>query len=220
MKCAIEGCAAAAGRRHAGRGHCGQAAGRADLARSSRSYGDRRRAGLRARPRARGGDAGRDRKDRGRRRRRGRPRGDARRSRAIQGQEGRRPSCAAAISTRICSPTCWSATSSARAASPAFDVAAHDQPGALAAITAKVDEAGVNIIEINHSRIFTRAAGQGHGDRGRMRGPRRQGDRRCRRATRSRRFPRRARVARLAAASQRVTLNPSRRGTVPDLNPV
>ena len=35
-------------------------------------------------------------------------------------------------------------------------VAAHDQPGALAAITAKVYEAGVNIIEINHSRIFTR----------------------------------------------------------------
>ena len=35
-------------------------------------------------------------------------------------------------------------------------VMAHDQPGALAAITAKVYEAGVNIIEINHSRIFTR----------------------------------------------------------------
>jgi threonine dehydratase len=35
-------------------------------------------------------------------------------------------------------------------------VAAHDQPGALAAITAKVYEAGVNVIDINHSRIFTR----------------------------------------------------------------
>jgi threonine dehydratase len=35
-------------------------------------------------------------------------------------------------------------------------IAAHDQPGALAAITSKVHEAGVNIIEINHSRIFTR----------------------------------------------------------------
>jgi threonine dehydratase len=34
-------------------------------------------------------------------------------------------------------------------------VAAHDQPGALAAITAKVYEAGANIIEIRHSRIFT-----------------------------------------------------------------
>jgi threonine dehydratase len=32
---------------------------------------------------------------------------------------------------------------------------AHDQPGALAAITAKVYEAGVNVIEVNHSRIFT-----------------------------------------------------------------
>jgi threonine dehydratase len=34
-------------------------------------------------------------------------------------------------------------------------VAAHDQPGALAAITAKVYEAGVNVLEINHSRIFS-----------------------------------------------------------------
>ena len=34
-------------------------------------------------------------------------------------------------------------------------VAAHDQPGALAAITAKVYEAGVNVLEINRSRIFT-----------------------------------------------------------------
>ncbi|HEX6784704.1 MAG TPA: threonine ammonia-lyase [Sphingomicrobium sp.] len=36
-----------------------------------------------------------------------------------------------------------------------LNVAAHDQPGALAAITAKVYEAGVNVLEINHSRIFT-----------------------------------------------------------------
>jgi threonine dehydratase len=35
-------------------------------------------------------------------------------------------------------------------------VAAHDQPGAIAAITAKVYEAGVNVIDIRHSRIFTR----------------------------------------------------------------
>jgi threonine dehydratase len=35
-------------------------------------------------------------------------------------------------------------------------VAAHDQPGALAAITAKVYEAGANVIDIRHSRIFTR----------------------------------------------------------------
>lgn len=34
-------------------------------------------------------------------------------------------------------------------------VAAEDRPGALAAITAKFYEAGVNIIETNHSRIFT-----------------------------------------------------------------
>jgi threonine dehydratase len=36
-----------------------------------------------------------------------------------------------------------------------LNVAAHDQPGALAAITSKVYEAGVNVLEINHSRIFT-----------------------------------------------------------------
>ncbi len=35
-------------------------------------------------------------------------------------------------------------------------IAAQDRPGALAAITAKFEAAGVNIIEINHSRIFTR----------------------------------------------------------------
>ena len=35
-------------------------------------------------------------------------------------------------------------------------VSAQDRPGALAAITAKVFEAGANIIEVNHSRIFTR----------------------------------------------------------------
>jgi threonine dehydratase len=35
-------------------------------------------------------------------------------------------------------------------------IAAQDRPGALAAITAKFYEAGVNIIETNHHRIFTR----------------------------------------------------------------
>ncbi len=35
-------------------------------------------------------------------------------------------------------------------------IAAQDRPGALAAITAKFFECGVNIIEINHHRIFTR----------------------------------------------------------------
>lgn len=35
-------------------------------------------------------------------------------------------------------------------------IAAEDRPGALASITARFHEAGVNIIEINHSRIFSR----------------------------------------------------------------
>ena len=35
-------------------------------------------------------------------------------------------------------------------------IAAQDRPGALAAITAKFHEAGVNIIETNHQRIFSR----------------------------------------------------------------
>ena len=33
---------------------------------------------------------------------------------------------------------------------------AQDRPGALAAITAKFHESGVNIIEVSHHRIFTR----------------------------------------------------------------
>ena len=74
----------------------------------------------------------------------------------FRGQEGRDRSCAAAISTRICSPTCWFATSSAMGRIARLRVAAQDRPGALAAITAKFHDAGVNIIEINHSRIFTR----------------------------------------------------------------
>ena len=53
-------------------------------------------------------------------------------------------------------------------------IAAQDRPGALAAITAKFHEAGVNIIEINHQPDLHPAAGQGHGDRGRMRGARRR----------------------------------------------
>ena len=35
-------------------------------------------------------------------------------------------------------------------------IAAQDRPGALAAITAKFHECGVNIIETHHHRIFTR----------------------------------------------------------------
>jgi len=35
-------------------------------------------------------------------------------------------------------------------------VAAQDRPGALAAITAKFHECGVNIIETNHQRVFSR----------------------------------------------------------------
>ena len=78
----------AAGRRHAGRGHRGQGAGRAHLADPQRTR-RRYRAGPRARPRARGRTACRHREDRGRRRRRGRARSDARLSGALRGQEGR-----------------------------------------------------------------------------------------------------------------------------------
>ncbi len=37
-----------------------------------------------------------------------------------------------------------------------LQINAHDRPGALAAITAKFHECGVNIIEVEHQRIFTR----------------------------------------------------------------
>ena len=53
-------------------------------------------------------------------------------------------------------------------------VAAHDQPGALAAITAKVYEAGRQRHRDQPQPDLHRAAGQGHADRGRMRGPRRR----------------------------------------------
>ena len=160
----------AARRRHAGRGHCGQAAGRADLAdpegagRTTSCWSPSATSSARWRCWSAiektvvegAGAAGL-----------AAMLADPER---FAGQEGRRRSCAAAISTRICSPTCWSATSCGSGRIARLRVAAQDQPGALAAITAKFYEAGVNIIEINHSRIFTPAAGQGHGDRGRVRG--------------------------------------------------
>ena len=64
-------------------------------------------------------------------------------------------------------------------------VAAHDQPGALAAITAKVYEAGVNVIEINHSRIFTRLPAKDTMIEVECEARDAAVDRRCRRATRS-----------------------------------
>ena len=76
-------------------------------------------------------------------------------------------------------------------------IAAQDRPGALAAITAKFHECGVNIIETNHHRIFTPAAGQGHGDRGGMRSARLPGDRNAGQAAGRRRLPRRAGRTRL-----------------------
>ena len=88
-----------------------------------------------------------------------------------------------------CSPTCWSATSSARAASRGFASRRTTSPGALAAITAKVYEAGVNIIEINHSRIFTRLPAKDTVIEVECEARDAAGDRRCRRATRSGRLP-------------------------------
>ena len=51
-------------------------------------------------------------------------------------------------------------------------IAAHDQPGALAAITAKVYEAGRQRHRDQPQPDLHPAAGQGHDDRGRMRGAR------------------------------------------------
>ena len=76
-------------------------------------------------------------------------------------------------------------------------VAAHDQPGALAAITAKVYEAGVNVIEINHSRIFTRLPAKDTMIEVECEARDAAVDRRCRRANSKPRVSGRARVARL-----------------------
>jgi threonine dehydratase len=81
-------------------------------------------------------------------------------------------------------------------------IAAQDRPGALAAITAKFQDAGVNIIEINHSRIFTRLPAKDTVDRGRMRSPRRGRDRSSGQAAGSGRFRRRARPAGLTGPPQ------------------
>ena len=76
-------------------------------------------------------------------------------------------------------------------------VAAHDQPGALAAITRKVYEAGVNIIEINHSRIFTRLPAKDTMIEVECEARDAASIDDVVDATRSRRLPRRARLARL-----------------------
>ena len=75
-----------------------------------------------------------------------------------------------------------------------LQVAAHDQPGALAAITAKVFEAGVNIIEVNHSRIFTRLPAKDTVIEVECEARDPAVDRRCRRPTRSRGIPGRTRL--------------------------
>ena len=83
------------------------------------------------------------------------PRGDARRPRALRGQEGRHH---AVRRQHRHAPARQRAGARPRPQGriARLRIAAQDRPGALAAITAKFHEAGVNIIEINHSRIFTR----------------------------------------------------------------
>ena len=97
-----------------------------------------------------------DREERRRRRRRGGPRGDARRSRSASPARRSAPIlCGGNIDTHLLANVLVrDLVRCGRIAR--LRVAAQDRPGALAAITAKFDEAGVNIIEINHSRIFTR----------------------------------------------------------------
>ena len=89
-------------------------------------------------------------------------------------------------------------------------VAAQDQPGALAAITAKFHEAGVNIIEINHSRIFSRLPAKDTVIEVECEAKDAAGDRRCRRQARSGRIPGRARARSIRPVRIRFELSHSR----------
>ena len=193
MKNVVEGCRRRDRRRHAGRGHRGQGAGRADP-RDHRRQGRPHRPRRRARHRACGGAA----------RRRSRRRvvegagaaglaAIARRARALSRAGRSAPSlCGGNIDTHLLANVLVrELVRCGRIAR--LEIAAQDRPGALAAITAKFHECGVNIIEINHQPHLHPPAGQGHGDRGRVRGTRRPGDRHACRAARSGRIPRRAR---------------------------
>ena len=160
MKNVVEGGELPFGGDTLGRRHCGQGAGPADLGRSSRIWSTTSCWSPSATSSS-GGDAGRDREDRRRRRRRRRARGAARPIPSASPGARSAWCCAAAISTRVCSPTCCSATWSAAGRIARLRIELQDRPGALAAITAKFDEHGVNIIEVNHHRIFTRLPAKG-----------------------------------------------------------
>ena len=144
----------AAWRRHAGRGNRGQAAGRTHVA-DPRRICQRRDARFRAQPRTCRRDARRNRKDGGGGSRRRRPRRDAVATGSGSKARRSRRCYAAATSTRTLLANVLVRDLVRQGRIARLNVAAHDQPGALAAITAKVYEAGVNVLEIHHSRIFT-----------------------------------------------------------------
>ena len=196
MKCAIEGCHMPLGGDTLAEGIAVKQPGEL-TSRILKELRERRRAGVRARPRARGRDARRHRKDRRRGGRRGGPRRDARRAASASRARRSRPLlCGGNIDTHLLANVLVrDLVRQGRIAR--LHVAAHDQPGALAAITAKVYEAGVNVIEINHSRIFTRLPAKDTMIEVECEARDAAVDRRCRRATRSGRIPRRTRLARL-----------------------
>ena len=132
-------------RRHAGRGHRGQAAGRVHVARS-RGAARRHRAGHRARSGKGGGAAAADREDRGRRRGRGRTGGGARASAScFAGRNVGIVLCGGNIDTRLLANVLLrDLARSGRLAR--LRITLQDRPGALFKV----------------ARVFDAAAGQHH----------------------------------------------------------
>ena len=102
-----------------------------------------------------------DREDRGRGRRRRRPRRAARLSRALRAARPSASCCAAATSTRGCSPTCCCAISPARAASRGCASGCRISPARCSTSRASSTQERVNIIEVYHQRIFTNLPAKG-----------------------------------------------------------
>ena len=196
MKCAIQGVQTAARRRHAGRRDRGQGAGRADLARSSQDFVDDIVLVVRARPRARGRDARRDREDAW-----SKGAGAAGLAAMLADPERFRASkvatvlCGGNIDTHLLANVLVrDLVRQGRIAR--LRVAAQDRP-ARSPRSPPSSTKPASTSSRSTTAGSSPPAGQGHGDRGRMRGPRRPRDRRCRRATRSGRIHGRAGVARL-----------------------
>ena len=149
---AIKGSPADA-RRHAGRGHRRQGAG-PHHAGDRAPAGRRHRAGLRAGDRARGEPADQHREDGGGGRRRGRSGCGAEGAGAVQGRTVGLVLCGGNIDTRLlASVLSRELAREGRLTQLTIDLV--DRPGQLAKVANLLGEAGANIVEVYHQRVFS-----------------------------------------------------------------